>query len=120
MLAEGRDGGEARFVELCKRAKYLCLKFATPGSNGWPDRLVLLSGGRVFFVEFKRSGRPLRAIQKYRAQLLEELGFTVIAATDPVDAFRKLEAFAGAEVRYEVSARKERGDHRSRAGGRKD
>jgi hypothetical protein len=31
----------------------LCLKLTTPGFTGIPDRLVLLPGGKVWFVEVK-------------------------------------------------------------------
>lgn len=32
----------------------LCLKLQTPGFTGIPDRLVLLPGGKVWFVEVKK------------------------------------------------------------------
>lgn len=29
------------------------LKFTSPGQNGMPDRIVLLPGGKIYFVELK-------------------------------------------------------------------
>ena len=58
----------------------LCLKWVSPGYTGVPDRIVLLPGGRILFVEVKRpgtkDGRSPR--QKRVADLLTALGFTVI------------------------------------------
>ena len=31
-----------------------CLKWVCPGWSGVPDRILLLPGGRVYFVELKR------------------------------------------------------------------
>ena len=35
----------------------MCLKWVCPGWAGVPDRICLLPGGRVFFVETKIPGR---------------------------------------------------------------
>ena len=52
-------------------------KFTSPGFDGMPDRLVLLPGGRMGFVELKASGRKPRALQLARHRLLRRLGFKV-------------------------------------------
>lgn len=65
----------------------LCLKWVSPGCTGVPDRIVLLPGGRVIFVEVKRpgvkDGRTPR--QKRVAGQLEELGLTVIRMSSMED-----------------------------------
>lgn len=58
------------------------LKWTSPGFTGVPDRIALLPGGRILFVEVKRpgvtDGRTPR--QKRVAFQLQELGFDVIRA----------------------------------------
>ena len=52
-------------------------KFTSPGFDGMPDRLVLLPGGRMGFVELKAPGRKPRPLQLVRHRLLQRLGFKV-------------------------------------------
>ena len=52
-------------------------KFTSPGFDGMPDRLVLLPGGRLGFVELKAPGRKPRPLQLVRHRLLRRLGFKV-------------------------------------------
>ena len=54
----------------------MCLKWVCPGWAGVPDRIVLLPGGRVIFVELKRpQGGKMSAMQKWWANKLNSLGF---------------------------------------------
>ena len=53
------------------------IKLTSPGTAGMPDRLLLLPGGRVIFIELKAPGGHLRPIQKHRHNQLQQLGFTV-------------------------------------------
>lgn len=65
VIVEGRLGG-------------LCLKWVCPGWSGVPDRILLLPGGRVQFVELKRpDGSKTSELQKWWKRRLEKLGFTV-------------------------------------------
>jgi hypothetical protein len=48
----------------------------------WPDRLFLLPGGRLFFVEFKRGGENLRPGQELAKLALETRGFKVYHVDD--------------------------------------
>ena len=52
-------------------------KFTSPGFDGMPDRLVLLPGGRMGFVELKTPRKKPRALQLARHRLLRRLGFKV-------------------------------------------
>lgn len=52
-------------------------KWAPVGIVGVPDRMVLLPGGRIIFVELKAPGKKARKLQQYRAKQLRELGFQV-------------------------------------------
>lgn len=54
----------------------LCRKWVCPGWAGVPDRIVLLPGGRVIFVELKRpKGSEVAKLQKWWAGKLRALGF---------------------------------------------
>lgn len=53
-----------------------CIKWVSPSSGGVPDRIVLLPGGRIYFVETKRpKGGKLSALQKKWHKWLTLLGF---------------------------------------------
>lgn len=67
---------ERALVGMVKRHGGLCLKWVCPGWSGVPDRVVLLPGGRVLFVEVKRpKGGRLSELQKWWAKKLIDLGF---------------------------------------------
>ena len=68
---------EHKFVTEVKRVGGLALKFVSPGFDGVPDRLVLLPGGRLGFVEVKAPGKRPRPLQLARHRLLRRLGFKV-------------------------------------------
>lgn len=51
-----------------------CVKW---GVNGEPDRMVLLPGGSVVFVETKREDGELSALQQEKIRRLRKLGFEV-------------------------------------------
>lgn len=59
-----------------KKAGGLAIKFVSPGFTGLPDRICLLPGGRIWFVETKAPGKDLRPRQRAIKNILEKLGFT--------------------------------------------
>ncbi len=61
------------------------------GKRGMPDRLVLLPGERVIFIELKAPGEKPRPLQEKRMADLKKLGFTVkvIDSMQQVDRFVK-------------------------------
>lgn len=61
-------------------------KFVSPGISGVPDRLVLMPGGRMAFVELKAPGERLRPLQMKRKRQIEALGFNVyvVDSTDKI------------------------------------
>lgn len=73
---------EQKFVTEVKRVGGLALKFVSPGFDGVPDRLVLLPGGRLGFVEVKAPGKRPRPLQLARHRLLRRLGFKVYVLDD--------------------------------------
>lgn len=67
-------------AKLTKRIKSLGgwpAKFVSPGMSGVPDRILLLPGGKMLFVEMKKPGQKLRPLQEKRKRDLEEMGFLV-------------------------------------------
>jgi len=72
-------------------------KLTCPGLSGMPDRLVLLPGARVIFVELKQPGQKLRPLQIKRATELRALDFTVYCLDCPeaVDEFIRKEVSPG-------------------------
>lgn len=68
---------ERKLVEEVKKMGGFCPKFVSPGWDGVPDRMVLMPGGRIAFVELKAPGRKMRPIQLVRKRQMEGLGFKV-------------------------------------------
>lgn len=63
---------ESYLVSCVAALKGLALKL---GIWGWPDRLVLLPGGILGFIELKAPGERPRALQLKRLDQLTALGF---------------------------------------------
>ena len=88
----GRSGPEraveSRVVTRADKAGGIAIKLDPSVYAGIPDRLVILPGGIVKFVETKApNGRPSK-LQKHWHMLLHLIGFTVAvpASVEAVDA----------------------------------
>ena len=68
---------EQKLTLMVKKQGGICPKFVSPGFDGMPDRIVLLPGGCMAFVEVKAPGKKPRALQISRHTLLRRLGFRV-------------------------------------------
>lgn len=68
---------ERKLVEGIKARGGLCVKLLCDQFSGLPDRLCLLPGGRVAFVELKSAGQKPRPIQEAVHRRLRDLGFRV-------------------------------------------
>lgn len=69
---------ENNLVKKVKAAGGIAYKFTSPGRKAVPDRLVLLPGGRVVFVECKAPGEAPRPDQLREHNRLRALGFSVV------------------------------------------
>lgn len=69
---------EKHLVAEVKKAGGVAYKFVSPGRRSVPDRIVLLPGGRIVFVECKAPGKAPRADQQREHERLRALGFTVV------------------------------------------
>lgn len=68
---------EQKLALMVKKRGGICPKFVSPGFDGMPDRIVLLPGGHMAFVEVKAPGKKPRPLQIARHKLLTRLGFKV-------------------------------------------
>ncbi|HEN0920890.1 TPA: VRR-NUC domain-containing protein [Streptococcus agalactiae] len=73
---------EKKLVSAVKKQGGLCPKFATPGFDGMPDRIILMPKGRIAFAELKAKGKKPRPLQLSRHRLLRNLGFKVYVIDD--------------------------------------
>ena len=74
---------ELKLVHAAKAAGGICPKLVSPGTDGMPDRMVLLPGGHIAFVEVKVPGKKPRPLQMRRHEQLRALGFSVHVLDDP-------------------------------------
>ena len=79
---------ERSFSAWCEQRGWLCLKLRWLVGRGFPDRTVLLPGGRVVFIEFKTPKGTVSPHQVYWRELLQKLGFTVGVARSSEEAQR--------------------------------
>ena len=57
---------ERKLTTDVRRRGGVALKLAATGISGMPDRLILLPGGKMAFVETKAPGKKPRALQEQR------------------------------------------------------
>jgi len=73
---------EKKLIQAVKAMGGLAPKFVSPGFDGMPDRIVLMPGGKIGFVEVKRKGESPSPLQVSRHGLLRRLGFKVYVLDD--------------------------------------
>ena len=73
---------ELQLARAVKNIGGMCPKLVSPGTDGMPDRLVLLPGCRIGFVEVKAPGKEPRPLQVMRHRQLRALGFPVFVLDD--------------------------------------
>lgn len=67
---------EQKLISIVAKHGGNCLKWVCPGWSGVPDRIVLLPGAGILFVETKRpKGGRFSELQKYWGRRLIGLGF---------------------------------------------
>lgn len=58
-----RENHRTTLSKAVKNSGGIALKLVSPGFDGMPDRLVLLPGGKIGFVEVKVPGKEPRPLQ---------------------------------------------------------
>lgn len=70
-----------------------CIKFLPFLLIGFPDRIVLLPGGVIFFAELKSTGKKPKEIQLERHERLRRLGFKVYVIDSTEKVIQTLEQY---------------------------
>lgn len=86
---------ERLLVRLVRAAGGQCHKWVSPGRRGAPDRIVLLPGARVAFVEVKAPGCVGTDQQRYVQDALGRLGFSVFTVDTPEQCARLVANLTG-------------------------
>lgn len=71
------------------------LKLYIPGEDGIPDRLMLMPGGRMAFIELKAPGGKPRKLQLYYHRQLRRDGFDVHVVDNIHQAEKVVQMYAG-------------------------
>lgn len=74
------------------------MKWVSPGNDGVPDRVVILPGGAVYFIELKRDGERPRKLQKWQQDRLRKLGCDVRTVEGMKEARQFIEEVTGHAV----------------------
>lgn len=82
---------ERKFREAVRDCGGETYKFVSPGTAGVPDRLVVLPGGCIGFIELKQEGKVPTRLQKRQIQKLKDLGCAVCVLDHPKDILRAIE-----------------------------
>jgi hypothetical protein len=69
----------------------MCRKLQTPGYTGIPDRMVLMPGGYIYFVELKGVEKQPRPRQLIVHAALRKLGFKVFVIYTKEDVNKFIE-----------------------------
>lgn len=85
---------------LVKASPLPIIKLTPQGRRGWPDRLIMLPGGSVIFVELKRPGEVLRPLQRHVREQLQGLGHTVVVLDERGRAFEELIAMLHEQLEH--------------------
>lgn len=73
---------EKAVCEYAKSKGWLVYKFTSPGHLGVPDRLFILPGGKVIFIEFKAPGKEPTPAQDREIRRIQTQGCHVWVCSD--------------------------------------
>ena len=95
-------------------------KFVSPGNDGVPDRIAILPGALICFVELKRDGKELRPLQEYVCGQLKELGCNVLKVRGIEEANRAIMWMKGKAGRSDPDGKHQKDRRRKLEGRIKD
>lgn len=73
---------ESKLIRVVRAKNGACIKIQGIGNKGMPDRLCLLPGGKVWFVELKKPGKKPDNLQLVMHQVLRNMGFSVFVVSN--------------------------------------
>lgn len=73
-----------------KKLGGVAFKFTSPRNSGVPDRLIVMPGNRIYFVELKRPGGRTSPLQNRQISRLKDLGCRVLVVDSKESAERFL------------------------------
>lgn len=79
---------EQKFKKAVENAGGICLKLDPTTMVGIPDRLAILPGNHIAFIELKAPGKHPRPIQTHRHNQLRAIGCMVRILDNPDDIER--------------------------------
>ena len=86
-------------LAVCKYAKdvgMLAYKFTSPNRAAVPDRIFIVPGGRVFFIEFKRKGKEPTPQQHREHERLMSKGVDVYVIDNILDGKELIDSIINA------------------------
>ena len=95
---------ERKLIDGIKRLGGQAYKWVSPGSNGVPDRIVIMPGGRILFCELKTTTGRLSELQKMQIRMLTRLGCEVRVLYGPDDVQHLLDSLTAeiVEAQYGI------------------
>jgi len=101
---------ENRIVKYAKDQGWLVIKLNPTWHKGLPDRMFLLPGGKIVFLELKKPGGRASPLQKYFIAWMKDLGHSAHVVDNYDEAVRILDA-------SRIPATGDKDDARARGGG---
>ena len=89
---------EKLLISAVKAVGGVAYKFVSPGHAGVPDRLVILPGGKTFFVELKAPGKKERPLQIQEQARIRALGSVVFSSVDSVERVENVARYMRKEL----------------------
>lgn len=86
MLEKDIEGWLNRRIE---KMGGLSFKFVSPGNQGVPDRIYIMPGGKVWFVELKQQSGKAAKIQRWQCERLLRMGcnYRLVKGKKDAEAF---------------------------------
>lgn len=80
---------EKKLRKAIRKLRGKAIKFYSPYETGYPDRLILMPGGEVYWAELKTTGKKPTEKQLLRQSELRALGFV----SEVIDSEESLKNF---------------------------